>query len=90
MTLAEIKAAVDAGSTVHWENSSYTVIKDSLGQYLIAYMRGTSRENFIGLTHRDGETLNGCPHQFYIADHPPTEGDARLGRANRPGIANPY
>ena len=67
MDLSEIKAAVDAGQTVHWSNEGYTVIKDSAGQYLIAWRRGKPGENFIGLTHRDGVTLNGRPDQFYRA-----------------------
>ena len=37
MTLDEIKAAVDAGQTVHWANTGYVVHKDRLGQYLITY-----------------------------------------------------
>lgn len=90
MKLAEIIDAVEAGKTVHWSNAGYTVIKDRIGQYLIAYMPGTSRENYIGLTHRDGATLNGAAHEFYIATKPPTERDASLGRKNNPGIANPF
>jgi hypothetical protein len=35
MTLEDIKAAVDAGQTVHWANTGYIVHKDRLGQYLI-------------------------------------------------------
>ena len=38
MTLDEIKAAVDAGQTVHWANTGYVVHKDRLGQYLITYV----------------------------------------------------
>ena len=37
MTLEEIKAAIDAGRTVHWANTGYRVHKDSLGQYLITF-----------------------------------------------------
>ena len=38
MTLEDIKAAVDAGQTVHWANTGYVVHKDRLGQYLITYL----------------------------------------------------
>ena len=69
MTVNEIKAAVEAGKKVHWVNRSYTVIKDSIGQFLIMncdQYRGFP--HYIGLTHADGVTLNGRPDQFYIAD----------------------
>lgn len=66
MTLEEIKAAVDAGKTVHWANDGYRVIKDRIGQYLIAYGEGTSYANYIGLTWVDGVTLNGKPSEFYL------------------------
>ncbi len=61
MTLDEIKAAVMAGHTVHWANECYRVVRDGLGQWLIVHPSMT-----IGLTHRDGVTLNGKPEQFYI------------------------
>lgn len=65
MNLQEIKTAVDAGKRVHWANAGYSVIRDSLGQYLIVYgLNGFT----IGLTHRDGVTLNGDEEQFFIAD----------------------
>jgi hypothetical protein len=67
MTLQEIKAAVDAGRTVHWKNSGYRVIKDSLGRYLIGFDIGGRRENYSGLTHLDGVTMNGEPEDFYEA-----------------------
>jgi hypothetical protein len=63
MTLEEIQAAVKAGETVHFSNEGYTVIKDSLGQWLIAHKGGYC----IGLTWRDGVTMNGKPEDFYIA-----------------------
>jgi hypothetical protein len=67
MTLQEIKAAVDAGHTVHWANEGYRVIKDSLGQYLIGWNVGGHDENYWGLTWQDGVTLNGKPEQFFTA-----------------------
>jgi len=32
MNIAEIKAAVDAGKSVHWANEGYRVHRDGLGQ----------------------------------------------------------
>lgn len=86
MTLEDIKAAVDAGQTVHWANTGYVVHKDRLGQYLITYVPNGST---IGLTDRSGQRLNGDEAQFFIAkskdcngpnrrDHPiPGEGEGR-------------
>lgn len=64
MTLDEIKAAVDAGQTVHWANTGYVVQKDRLGQYLITYVPNGS---CIGLTHLSGHRLNGDEAEFFIA-----------------------
>lgn len=69
MDLHEIKAAVEAGLTVYWKTLGYRVIKDSLGQWLIAYGEGTRQANYIGLTWRDGTTMNGDAQDFY-AVHP--------------------
>lgn len=67
MQLDEIKAAVRAGKTVHWANPNYTVMEDSVGQWLIAYRHGSRDANYIGLTWQDGVTVNGKPHEFFIA-----------------------
>ena len=64
MTLDDIKAAVDAGQTVHWANTGYVVHKDRLGQYLITYVPNGS---CIGLTDREGQRLNGKEAEFFIA-----------------------
>ena len=64
MTLDQIKKAVDSGKKVHWANKGYTIIKDTKGQYLITHDRG----NTIGLTWRDGKTLNGEPKEFFLAE----------------------
>ena len=64
MTLEDIKAAVDAGQTVHWANTGYVVHKDRLGQYLITYLPNGS---CIGLTDREGHRLNGKETDFFIA-----------------------
>lgn len=63
MTLDQIKAAVEAGKTVHWANDVYVVIKDKLGQWFIQCV---PNKHYVGLTWRDGITLNGEPEEFYI------------------------
>lgn len=63
MTLEQIKAAVLAGKTVHWQNKGYTVQVDNANQW---YILSTPNNNYIGLTWQDGVTLNGKPEQFYI------------------------
>lgn len=63
MTLEEIKQALDDGKKVFWANKSYEVIKDSVDQYLIICRLN---DNCIGLTWRDGVTLNGKPEQFFV------------------------
>ena len=63
MNLEEIKAAVEAGKTVHWSNTLYVVIKDSIGQWLI---KCTDNDHCVGLTHRDGVTMNGKPEEFFL------------------------
>ncbi len=66
-TIAEIKAAVDAGKDVRCNGGSYRVLKDSIGQYLIQFL--PERDNYTGLHGRAGtkyaDHLNG--QQFYIA-----------------------
>lgn len=46
---------------VHWSNCSYYVTKQKNG-YLIVYEPNSSA---IGLTHKDGKTLNGKKSEFY-------------------------
>ena len=79
MTLEDIKAAVDAGQTVHWANTGYVVHKDRLGQYLITYVPNGS---CIGLTDRSGQRLNGKEAEFFIAR--PEGGSENSGRQPRP------
>lgn len=64
MTLEEIKAAVDAGFTVHWSNPLYKVERWSNGSYEIVCQ---DNGHAIGLTWLDGVTMNGKPEDFYIA-----------------------
>jgi len=62
MTLTEIKAAVAQDKTVHWANLGYSVTK---GLNIVF----KHNDNCIGLTHRDGETLNGEEWQFFLAEN---------------------
>lgn len=70
MTLQEIKSAVDSGQTVHWANSNYKVVKDKNGDYLIGFNIDGRNPNYIGLTWRDGVTLNGKEEDFFISNIP--------------------
>jgi len=79
MTLDEIKAAVDAGQTVHWVNTGYVVHKDRLGQYLIIYL---PNDSCIGLTDRGGHRLNEKEAEFFIARS--EDGAENLGSQSRP------
>lgn len=63
MTLEEIKQNIEKGNRVFQNNDMYEVIKDKIGQYLI-YCK--SNGYCIGLTHRDGITMNGDESDFYI------------------------
>lgn len=65
MAVDEIKAAVLAGKRVHWANTGYSVMVDTLGQWLIIF---APNNNAIGLTHRDGVTLNGREDEFFIGE----------------------
>ena len=65
MTLQEIQNAVMAGHTVHWENTAYVVeYAPDIDEFLI---RCTLNDSCIGLTWRDGTTMNGREDQFFIA-----------------------
>mgnify|MGYP001801730711 CR=1 FL=1 len=78
MTLDDIKAAVDAGQTVHWANTGYVVHKDRLGYYLITYVPNGS---CIGLTDQSGQRLNGKETEFFVAQSRDTaENPARQSR----------
>ena len=76
MNIAEIKAAVDAGKSVHWANEGYRVHRDGLGQYLITFVRNGST---IGLTDRSGRRLNGAEADFFISE-PRQDAVAEQGR----------
>lgn len=61
MKLEEIKENINKDIRVYWGDDSYTVIKDSLGQFLIKHISG----HCIGLTWQDNVTLNGNEKDFY-------------------------
>ena len=63
MTLEEIKDAVNSGRKVYWHNPAYEVIVDSIGQWLI---HCNMNDSYIGLTWRDGITLNGKESEFIL------------------------
>ena len=65
MTLNEIKNAVLAGKTVHWSTTAYAVKYNDQGGFNIVY---TPDGNCIGLTWRDGVTLNGNENEFFISN----------------------
>lgn len=66
MNLAEIKEAVNIGKTVNWCNESYQVVKHN-DQW---YMTCKANDSTIGLTWKDGKTLNGDPAHFFINEGP--------------------
>lgn len=84
MNIAEIKAAVDAGKSVHWANEGYRVHRDGLGQYLITFVRNGST---IGLTDRSGRRLNGAEADFFISE-PGHDGATAQGRDAHMGTSD--
>lgn len=62
MKLGEIKTAVLSGKTVCVGCDSYKVSIDAIGQWLIIHDGGYC----IGLTWKDGKTLNAREEEFYI------------------------
>jgi len=64
VNLEEIKASVESGQTVHWASQAYRIIKDDVGQWLI---QCDINGYCIGLTWRDGVTMNGEEEQFFVA-----------------------
>ncbi len=64
----EIMAAVRNGKSVFWATENYQVklnhFKNGEEQWLIIC---TPNNHAIGLTHLDGETLNGLPEEFFTA-----------------------
>jgi hypothetical protein len=73
VNLAEIKASVEGGHTVHWASKAYRVIKDNLGQWFIkcdmnAYCIGLTWRDGPSKSLRDGVTMNGREEQFFLSD----------------------
>ena len=63
MKLIEIKNALAEGRKVYHGNQNYEVIRDKIGQYLIVCsINGYT----IGLTHKNGQTMNGKEEDFFI------------------------
>ena len=65
MTLEEIKSAVENGKSVYWATTSYKVVKDNIGQWLVVC---NLNDYCFGLTWQDGNTLNGKPEEFFIEE----------------------
>lgn len=65
MTLNEIKEAVDNNKVVHWSSVLYQVIKSN-NEYLIKCL---SNGYMVGLTWRDGKTMNGNEEDFFIPNN---------------------
>jgi hypothetical protein len=66
MTLEEIKKAVDQGKEVFWRHSGYRVVagtQKASGEYFVVC---TENQYTVGLTWRDGKTMNGSEIDFYI------------------------
>jgi len=64
MNLTEIKTAVMAGKTVHWASDAYVVIyAPRIEEFLIKCLLN---DDCIGLTWKDGVTMNGKPSQFFV------------------------
>ena len=62
MTLEQIKVALRQDQTVHWKTELYVVTKaDRHGQH---HIKCTSNDHCIGLTHKDGVTINGDEYEF--------------------------
>lgn len=61
MTVDEIKQRVEAGDTVYWANTGYSVVKGKY-DWLVVFKYNDSA---TGLTHRDGVTLNYHSRKFF-------------------------
>ena len=64
MKVQEIKKAVDEGKTVCWSHEGYEVQKP-FSEYLVVCL---SNQSCIGLTWKDGVTMNGKEEQFFIKE----------------------
>ena len=64
MNAQEIKSAVLSGEKVFSDNNLYSVIRSEKTQEWLIVCADNGYT--IGLTHRDGVTLNGNPEGFFI------------------------
>lgn len=64
MKANEIKEHVLSGRKVYWSNELYEVVTDGLGDFLIECK---VNKHCIGLTWKDGITLNGKEEDFYLS-----------------------
>jgi hypothetical protein len=62
MTLEEIKAAVEAGQTVHWASRCYIIVKDGIGQWMV---HCPDTKVYWGLCKGDG-TLSDKEDKFFL------------------------
>ena len=68
MTLEQIKDSVDRGVKTNWKNYMYEVIKGTGERSNDYFVRCIDNDSIIGLTHRDGVTMNGDAEDFYNED----------------------
>ncbi len=78
MKLDEIKQAIADGKTVHWQQSNYTVEKQTGETLDVETLQYVPYEEYgivcsnnghtIGLTWTDGVTMNGKEEDFFIAE----------------------
>lgn len=64
MTLEQIQQTIADGKRVFWKTAAYEV-KRTGAQYLIVCV---INKDAIGLTWRDGVTMNGKPTDFYVGE----------------------
>jgi hypothetical protein len=63
MNLKQIKKSLSEGKKVFWSNENYQVILDLItNEYLIKCI---PNNHIIGLTHKNGRTLNGEENEFF-------------------------
>ena len=69
-SLEAIKTAVDSGKTVCWSNSNYQIVISHPRSYQTEYLiKCLDNDSCIGLTWRDGKTLNGKLKDFYTINN---------------------
>ena len=66
MTLQEIKSSTKEGKKVYWTNENYLITNPYNDEWLIV---SQGNNHAIGLTHRDGTTMNGKESEFFTLDN---------------------